>query len=188
MATPDRYALLNFLANAATWSGFAKSLCDSLEKHGSLTPRQEAAAISMFDKCEAAKARAAAPREAVDLGPISAMFDKARAAGLRKLAYRAEGLVISPASESGRNAGALYVKTDDTKAYQGKVATGQWHPVREAEAFVADALRVIARNPSEAATAYGRRTGSCSCCGRELTDPKSIALGIGPICAEKWGL
>lgn len=30
-------------------------------------------------------------------------------------------------------------------------------------------------------------TGRCSCCGRELTDPTRVAMGIGPICAEKWG-
>jgi hypothetical protein len=34
---------------------------------------------------------------------------------------------------------------------------------------------------------YGRATGNCSCCGRELTDPASIAAGIGPVCAEKYG-
>jgi hypothetical protein len=35
--------------------------------------------------------------------------------------------------------------------------------------------------------AYGRATGSCSCCGRELTDPVSIEAGIGPICAGRFG-
>lgn len=34
--------------------------------------------------------------------------------------------------------------------------------------------------------AYGRRTGVCGCCGRTLTDPKSIAAGIGPICASRY--
>lgn len=27
----------------------------------------------------------------------------------------------------------------------------------------------------------------CRCCGQELTDPKSVAAGIGPICVEKEG-
>lgn len=38
---------------------------------------------------------------------------------------------------------------------------------------------------SEAA-AYGHETGNCMCCGRTLTNPASIALGIGPICRDKW--
>lgn len=39
----------------------------------------------------------------------------------------------------------------------------------------------------EAATAYGKATGQCSCCGRELTNEESIARAIGPICLSKWG-
>jgi hypothetical protein len=27
-------------------------------------------------------------------------------------------------------------------------------------------------------------SGRCGCCGRELTDPESIRLGIGPVCRE----
>jgi len=38
-----------------------------------------------------------------------------------------------------------------------------------------------------AAVEYGRKTGICSCCGRTLTNSESIALGIGPICREKYG-
>lgn len=40
-------------------------------------------------------------------------------------------------------------------------------------------------DPMEAMKADGRRTGRCCCCGRELTDPDSIAAGIGPICEAK---
>lgn len=45
----------------------------------------------------------------------------------------------------------------------------------------------LAAAPKEAAVRWGRKTGRCSCCGRELTDATSVAMGIGPICAEKWG-
>lgn len=37
------------------------------------------------------------------------------------------------------------------------------------------------------AVSYGRKTGICSCCGRTLTNAVSKALGIGPICREKFG-
>ena len=30
-------------------------------------------------------------------------------------------------------------------------------------------------------------SGSCSRCGRVLTDPQSIARGLGPVCAERAG-
>ena len=36
--------------------------------------------------------------------------------------------------------------------------------------------------------AYGMESGRCGICGRELTVPESIEMGIGPVCAEKIGL
>ena len=33
-----------------------------------------------------------------------------------------------------------------------------------------------------------RHSGKCGHCGRELTEPESIDLGIGPICRAKMGL
>jgi len=36
--------------------------------------------------------------------------------------------------------------------------------------------------------AYGKASGSCGICGRKLTTPESIELGIGPVCAGKMGL
>lgn len=46
-------------------------------------------------------------------------------------------------------------------------------------------LAAIAEDPKGALVAYGRRTGSCGLCGRKLTDPESVELGIGPICLSK---
>ena len=41
----------------------------------------------------------------------------------------------------------------------------------------------------EQAQAFGVALGSCVVCGRELTDPVSVARGIGPVCAEsEWGV
>lgn len=41
-------------------------------------------------------------------------------------------------------------------------------------------------NPLVAAIKYGRLSGRCCSCGRDLTDPESIANGIGPVCATKF--
>jgi hypothetical protein len=43
-------------------------------------------------------------------------------------------------------------------------------------------LLAIEANPRKAASENGIKTGRCSCCSRPLTDPTSIAIGIGPIC------
>jgi hypothetical protein len=39
-----------------------------------------------------------------------------------------------------------------------------------------------ASDPVAAAKAYGRETGTCSCCGAKLEDPVSVFGGIGPVC------
>ncbi len=122
----------------------------------------------------------------VDLSPIHAMFSKAQEAGLKKLAYRAEGLVLTLAKPHSTNPGAIYV-TRKNGIYLGKVVGQQFVGYSATDADRA-ALQVIASDPAEAATRYGKMTRECSCCGRELSDPASVAAGIGPICATKWGL
>lgn len=36
------------------------------------------------------------------------------------------------------------------------------------------------------AAEFGQLTGACCCCGNLLTDPQSIADGIGPVCKRKY--
>jgi hypothetical protein len=62
--------------------------------------------------------------------------------------------------------------------------------VRAAGLDAADILAALdefERDPAAALKAHGIATGSCGCCGRELTDPQSIERGIGPICWERGG-
>lgn len=47
-------------------------------------------------------------------------------------------------------------------------------------------VRPEGRLTLEEAKAFGAETGWCIMCGTELTDPDSIAAGIGPICATKF--
>lgn len=47
-------------------------------------------------------------------------------------------------------------------------------------------LEALLADPKAAAIEYGHRTGSCCVCGRTLTNPESVAAGIGPICAGRF--
>ncbi len=47
-------------------------------------------------------------------------------------------------------------------------------------------LRPGMRLDIDKAKDFGHRTGRCACCGRTLTNPDSIELGIGPICASRY--
>lgn len=54
--------------------------------------------------------------------------------------------------------------------------------------YAPGALRTLApedRMTLEQAKAYGQQTGICCVCAAVLTDPKSIAAGIGPICGKR---
>lgn len=49
-------------------------------------------------------------------------------------------------------------------------------------------LETFAKAPAQVAADYGHRTGRCCFCQRDLSDKRSVDVGYGPICAEKWGL
>lgn len=51
---------------------------------------------------------------------------------------------------------------------------------------VREKLEEFNADPLAAAMKYGKLSGRCCSCGRDLTDPASIEAGIGPICAEKF--
>jgi hypothetical protein len=169
--------LLGCMDSAAAWSGFAKDIAAKIRNGESLSERQLSAAQSMQSKAAARETTATQ----IDLSPIRAMFDAAVSNGKKAPIYRAAGLVISLAKATGKNPGALYVKTTNDE-YLGKLlgTTYLGKP--------APALADIAKDPRAAAIAYGRETSRCSCCGLELTNPESIKLGIGPICAAKFNL
>ena len=53
-------------------------------------------------------------------------------------------------------------------------------------ALVRERLMEFEANPLAAAVKYGRLSGRCCSCGRDLTNEGSIEAGIGPICAQKF--
>lgn len=59
---------------------------------------------------------------------------------------------------------------------------GTWQYMGAAYRFV----RADMKMTIEEAKQYGADFGICACCGRELTDDKSIMLGIGPVCFRKY--
>ena len=170
-----------------SWNDFARSMIEQHNAGKAWSEKQIVAAQNMVEKTRISRERRRQEREAnaqsVDLKAIIDLFETAKSSGYKRPIYRAEGIVISLAPINGVNAGALYVKNED-KQYLGKVKDGRYYGDDSAK----QALEVIAKDPRDAAIRYGQRTGSCACCGRALTNHASIELGIGPVCATKWGL
>ena len=170
----------------ASWNSFAASLCEQIDRKGQLSDKQFAACEKMLAKLATGQANRASKGGDIGMAAIEALFATAKASGLKRPAFYANGLKISPAPETGRNAGAYYVKLEGE--YQGKIVAGRFVASDAADASVLPTLTEIAADPAGSARKYGRDTGICCCCGKELSDPASVAAGIGPVCATKWGL
>lgn len=173
---------------------FAVSMYEALMKYGSLTERQHAtvtrlrladAERAVQRKVEAEQRAANAP--VVNVSAIETAFATAKEKGIKKPKMKLAGFKFSEAPAHGRNAGALYVVRVEDDQYLGKVQGGRFMRVRECSADTEAEVIAVASDPHNAAIAYGRRTGNCAICGRELTNHASIDLGIGPICAAKYG-
>jgi hypothetical protein len=115
-------------------------------------------------------------------GPFKALFQPFQVAGLKRLKMRFGEIALSTSKATSPNKDHLYVFWND--AYAGKV-TPQGHLKSGLGPAGVEKLREIAEDPLGAAIRYGRETGQCSCCGRELSDPVSIFGGIGPVCLER---
>lgn len=182
---------LEYLLAEAGRFEFATSLLAALDKYGHLTEKQLIAVRSLvWKKKERQEQRAAEAQErqnaavAVSVDKLHEALQAARTAGLKHPKLRYEGFVVSLAPADGKNAGALYLKQGST--YLGKIQNGKLFATREADE-VKPAIVVAMEDPLAAAKAYGQKFGICSCCGRDLSDPVSVAAGIGPVCAENFG-
>jgi hypothetical protein len=169
------------------WNEFAASLVTQWYRSGGhLTDRQWLAGERMLAKLEANKQRAETMSVDVSVGKIEDLLNTAMGNGMKRPVFRAKGLSLSFAGANSVNAGAVYVKAGGE--YQGKIMGGKFMPARACEDDTSEKLLAIAADPRGSAIDYGRETGQCACCGRTLTNAESIDLGIGPVCAEKWGL
>jgi hypothetical protein len=186
------------------YNPFAKSLARALERYRYLTDRQREAVENAISREAGNRAtQDAAATSTYNLTRIKdamdAALDRARADGAQGIKYLRltfGGLVFSPASFRSRNPGALYVKREKSpgngipsKQYLGKFHNGKFYPSQDCMREDLDLIQAASavEDLAEAARLHGLKTGVCSCCGRELTHPESIARGIGPICAGRFG-
>jgi hypothetical protein len=82
-----------------------------------------------------------------------------------------------------------WIRHVDADKAVGKIEGGvltQWQRPGVDHVEVLLALLTIEADPEAAAVLHGKASGRCSVCSRDLTNPESIARGIGPICAEKF--
>lgn len=86
--------------------------------------------------------------------------------------YRKDGKIYRV--QKSRQSGFLYAKLLNPENRCFEYAAGAMRELCESD-----------RMTLEEAKAFGVETGVCCVCAALLTDPKSIAAGIGPICAKR---
>jgi hypothetical protein len=180
----------NLDALGASDRNFAESLLYAANRRG-LTERQAHWVGVLAERATTPQAQP----EALNMPNILSMFNTATRNGLKRpaITFRCDNgtkVKLSLAGSRSRNAGAIYV-TDGrpygANTYYGKVANGVFLPSRDGKSIL-PTLRQIEAAPVEALAVRGRQSGACCYCSRELTDARSVTVGYGPICAEKWGL
>ena len=86
----------------------------------------------------------------------------------------------------GKNAGGAWVTSNDELV--GKISDQGEFTARcnnpEREKFITEFITSVNSYTKAALITYGKITNQCGCCGLPLTNAKSIALGIGPICRQ----
>lgn len=180
-----------------TTFGFAQSMIEALAQWGALTEKQLAAVRRcMAQDLEREREKAEIAERAPDidekaLAKIEQAFAHALERDVKYPKMRLDAFIFSLV-RGGRNAGAIYVKSDEKdeygeREYLGKIVEGRFFRAFKCSPETEARIIAAAADPEAAAIAYGRRVGNCSICGRGLTKHESIDRGIGPICASKFG-
>lgn len=181
---PELYA---WMTEQAERFPFANAMLAALRQYGSLTDGQLAASQRCLDGLKRAQAeRAARETTAPEIAvlKIEEAFAKATKA-LKKPRLHLDAFTIKHAGANSKNAGALYVT--EGEEYLGKIVGGKFLAVRSCGDERQAKVIAAAADPQAATIRYGRLTGCSGCCGRQLVDPESVARGIGPICAARYG-
>lgn len=96
---------------------------------------------------------------------------------------------ITRAKPSSTNPGALYITAAQGGDYLGKItADGQLRTVVALPEIIRNEMRAFATRGTAYLAEVGIETGQCCYCGRELSDPDSVKLGYGPVCAKTYSL
>lgn len=145
------------------------------------------------------RATAPAPEPAAQLGDM---------AGLYAIFEKAAEKLKHPAIVVSTPVGTVRLSLAGPKAkFPGTVNVAEDKPFGEARFFgritkagaltvggkgcpveLVEFLTAFAQEPAKMAAKHGHATGACCFCSKKLTDPKSLAVGYGPTCADHYGL
>lgn len=104
--------------------------------------------------------------------------------------YRIETMSEASNFAPGKTVLGLLTGSDNTSAYTNMAFVDSrgvmaWQRFKHKEVEIREDWKAIAGDPTAAGKRYAIHSNNCYICGRLLTTPESVALGLGPICAEQ---
>lgn len=192
----DRYGLANLHADKLTWLHILA--VEQLNSSGSLRALQ-----SVMGFVTSTSAPAPAPTQ-VNFAAIQAIFAAAhqhlKSPGVKIGTVDAAGaldqtVALVLANSRSRHPSAIYV-SDGARSgpygrgiYFGRIdPNGDFHPAGACTQAVTDLLVEFGNDPAGVAARYGKLVGRCCFCSLALSDPQSLAVGYGKVCAGHYGL
>lgn len=141
-------------------------------------------------------APAKAPAARLDVSGIVTLFDTAaqhlKAPRVRLRLADGSEITLNRAGVRSKHAGTVFIDRGSFDSGLAKITpSGDLVLYRAGEQVRADLVALLsafAADPAGTAAAYGRTTGACCFCSKELTDKRSTDVGYGPVCAGKFGL
>lgn len=172
---------------------FAISLRKSFLKNGKLSDKQLAAAKKCISKKITKKNDVDTEQnDNIDQTGLSGIAElvssmwRARRNGVKepKMRLFAENTSFNVVFENDENSkynNSIRILSDDGQ-FLGRILGKKFYKSNYTPDDVANQIIETCSNANKSAISYGRRTGSCSCCGRPLNNEESVRLGIGPVC------
>ena len=180
----------NWAKLPARYQDAAKSLVQAFRTKRNFSDKQASFLQSLAGMLNKPAATAEVPKN--KFPNIIALFNQA-SKNLKQPKIRLElgkkKIVLSVAGPTSKFPGSVNV-TDGgpfgNNVYYGRVNLDGGFDQRQDLPGLINLLQSLQGDALQLAKDYGRRTGNCCMCGRRLTDPVSVANGIGPICEDNF--
>ena len=128
------------------------------------------------------------PTRVVDFTTLSVADASALIGELRQLEAKISSMTIAQLTEGMYQTADGVIYRVQRSRELGKLYAKRLNPLGNSFEFAPGVIRTLTANDKmslEDAKAFGVATGICCVCAAFLTDEKSVAAGIGPVCAKK---
>lgn len=140
------------------------------------------------------KAKVENPVAGVQLPGASKAFDMFASASAalqfpKIILFGSPTLRLYVAGSKSQNPGDIVILNDDSRQYLGRISkAGEFFAAPAATAEVSDRIKAFVADPVAETARNGKEAGSCCFCRRTLSDARSLEMGYGPTCANRFGL